>query len=47
MKITKGTPLVYQVVPVANPVFQNRLYHMPIPYDEILKNSKLVQNEGW
>lgn len=47
MKITNGTPLTYQVVTVANPVFQNRLYHMPIPFDEILKNSKLIQNEGW
>ncbi|THU34927.1 RagB/SusD family nutrient uptake outer membrane protein [Niastella caeni] len=47
MKITNGTPLTYQVVTVANPVFQNRLYHMPIPYDEILKNPKLIQNEGW
>lgn len=47
MKITNGTPLTYQVVTVANPVFQNRLYHMPIPYDEMLKNPKLIQNEGW
>lgn len=47
MKITNGTPLTYQVVTVANPVFVNRLYHMPIPYDEILKNPKLIQNEGW
>jgi hypothetical protein len=47
MKITNGTPLTYQVITVANPVFQNRLYHMPIPYDELLKNPKLIQNEGW
>lgn len=47
MKITNGTPLTYQIVTVANPVFENRLYHMPIPYDEILKNTKLIQNEGW
>jgi hypothetical protein len=47
MKIINGTPLTYQVVTVANPVFQNKLYHMPIPYDEILKNAKLIQNEGW
>lgn len=47
MKITNGTPLTYQIVTVANAVFPNRLYHMPIPYDEISKNQKLVQNEGW
>jgi starch-binding outer membrane protein, SusD/RagB family len=47
MKITNGTTPVYQVIPVALPVFQNRLYHMPIPYEEITKNSKLIQNEGW
>ncbi|OQP66555.1 hypothetical protein A3860_13830 [Niastella vici] len=47
MKITNGTPLTYQVVTVTTPAFQNRLYHMPIPYDEISKNPKLVQNEGW
>jgi hypothetical protein len=47
MKIINGTTPVYQVIPVALPVFMNRLYHMPIPYDEITKNSKLIQNEGW
>jgi hypothetical protein len=47
MKITNGTTPVYQVIPVALPVFMNRLYHMPIPYEEITKNSKLIQNEGW
>jgi starch-binding outer membrane protein, SusD/RagB family len=47
MRITNGTPLTYDIINVANPVFPNRLYHMPIPYDEILKNAKLIQNEGW
>jgi starch-binding outer membrane protein, SusD/RagB family len=47
MRITNGTPLVYEVITVANPVFQDRLYHMPVPYDEILKNTSLIQNEGW
>ena len=48
MKITNtGSGFTYQVVPVANISFTNRLYHMPIPYDETTKNSKLIQNEGW
>jgi starch-binding outer membrane protein, SusD/RagB family len=42
-----GTSLTYQPITVATPAFQNRLYHMPIPYSEITKNSKLIQNEGW
>ncbi|RYF13375.1 MAG: RagB/SusD family nutrient uptake outer membrane protein, partial [Flavobacteriales bacterium] len=37
----------YQDVPVANLSFTNKLYHMPIPYSETTKNSKLIQNEGW
>jgi hypothetical protein len=45
--INTGTAFTYQVVPVANISFTNRLYHMPIPYDETTKNSKLIQNEGW
>jgi hypothetical protein len=48
IRITKtGSTLTYQVVPVSNLVFQNRLYHMPIPYDEVTKNTRLIQNEGW
>jgi hypothetical protein len=47
MQITNAASPVYQVIPVATPVFTNRLYHMPIPYDEIIKNNQLIQNEGW
>jgi starch-binding outer membrane protein, SusD/RagB family len=47
VNISNGTTPTYQVVPVATPAFQNRLYHMPIPYDELTKNPKLIQNEGW
>jgi len=47
IKITNGTTVTYQIVPVATTVFQDKFYHMPIPYDEITKNSKLIQNEGW
>ncbi|MET0461573.1 MAG: RagB/SusD family nutrient uptake outer membrane protein [Chitinophagaceae bacterium] len=47
IRITNGTPLTYQVVPVATSKFETRLYHMPIPLDEINKNTQLIQNEGW
>lgn len=49
MKITKNTDgtFSYTRVLVANSVFQPRFYHMPLPYDETLKNLNLVQNEGW
>ncbi len=48
IKITgSGSTLTYQVVPVATAVFQNKLYHMPLPYDETTKNTTLIQNEGW
>jgi hypothetical protein len=33
--------------PVEAMSFNNRLYYMPLPYDEVLKNPNLVQNEGW
>ena len=48
LKITQsGTAFNYQVRDVATLVFQNKYYHMPIPYSEIIKNPKLVQNEGY
>jgi hypothetical protein len=47
-KITKtGTVFTYQKVQVGNLLFDNKLYHMPIPYDETVKNRALIQNEGW
>jgi len=39
--------LTYTPFVVTNAVFQNRLYHMPLPYDETTKNLALIQNEGW
>ncbi len=39
--------LTFQAVQVDNMVFQDKLYHMPIPYDEIVKNSSMKQNPGW
>ena len=45
--INNAGTLTYQTIPVATAAFYNRLYHMPIPLDEITKNTKLIQNEGW
>ncbi|MES2275461.1 MAG: RagB/SusD family nutrient uptake outer membrane protein [Bacteroidota bacterium] len=47
VSITNGTPATYQAIPVTTGVWNDRLYHMPIPYDVITKNTKLIQNEGW
>jgi hypothetical protein len=50
MKITKNATaplLTYQVTDAATVVFTPKMYHMPIPYTEISKNQKLIQNEGW
>lgn len=49
MKITKtGTnTFTYERVQVGTMVFSDKLYLMPIPYDEIVKNLKLEQNPGW
>lgn len=42
-----GTTLNMVNQDVANIVFQNKYYHMPIPYSEIIRNTKLIQNEGY
>jgi starch-binding outer membrane protein, SusD/RagB family len=49
MKITKTVTntFTYEKVQIGTMVFSERLYLMPIPYDEITKNSKLEQNPGW
>jgi hypothetical protein len=48
MKITSGTSgLTYERIQVSTMIFNNKLYHMPIPYDETTKNLALIQNEGW
>ena len=49
MKIVKTAPntYTYAKVPVANMVFNDKLYFMPVPYDEITKNANLDQNPGW
>jgi hypothetical protein len=48
MRIVRtGNTFTYTPFLVKNIVFQNRLYHMPLPYDETTKNLALIQNEGW
>lgn len=50
IKITKDATtgaLTYQVVPVTTIVFQDRLYHMPLPYNETVTDANLKQNYGW
>jgi hypothetical protein len=49
MQITKtaGGTFTYQVVPVVTITFQDKLYHMPIPYNETVTDANLTQNYGW
>ncbi|TDO23119.1 RagB/SusD family nutrient uptake outer membrane protein [Pedobacter duraquae] len=48
LKITpNGTVYDYELQNVTDNVFSNKYYHMPIPYTEITKNTKLLQNEGY
>lgn len=48
LKITQsGTAYNFELQNVTDNVFSNKYYHMPIPYSEITKNTKLVQNEGY
>lgn len=48
MRITSsGSTFTYQKVQVGTLLFDQKLYHMPIPYDEMIKNLALIQNEGW
>ncbi len=46
VKNSNGT-FSYTKTQVSTMVFSDRLYLMPIPYDEITKNSNLEQNPGW
>ena len=49
MSITKNAngSFSYAKIQVGTMVFTDKLYLMPIPYDETLKNSNLEQNPGW
>ncbi|MDO7845523.1 RagB/SusD family nutrient uptake outer membrane protein [Hymenobacter sp. M29] len=37
----------YTYPQVTTMVFQPKLYYMPLPYDEVTKNTNLSQNPGW
>lgn len=39
--------LVFEPRDVASLTFKDKYYHMPIPYNEIIRNKKLIQNEGY
>jgi hypothetical protein len=47
MVIIKAMTLNYNIVNVLQPKFDDRQYFYPIPFDEVLKNSNMVQNPGW
>ncbi|MGV3766965.1 MAG: RagB/SusD family nutrient uptake outer membrane protein [Chitinophagaceae bacterium] len=49
MRITlgNGNVLSYERFNAVPSAFQDRLYLMPLPYDETIKNLALIQNEGW
>ncbi len=44
---TVASPFVYQYVDVSPIIFYNRMYLYPIPFDEVLKNSAIKQNDGY
>lgn len=47
VSITNGATPTFTPTVVTTGIWNDRLYHMPIPYDEVMKNPKLIQNEGW
>lgn len=42
-----GTGTIYQEVPVLQINFTKKMYLAPIPFNEVVKNRKMVQNPGW
>ena len=42
-----GTGTIYQEVPVLQLNFNKKMYLAPIPFYEVVKNRKMVQNPGW
>lgn len=42
-----GTGTIYQEVPVLQLNFEKKMYLAPIPFYEVAKNRKMVQNPGW
>lgn len=44
---TTAPTYTYSRTTAASLVWQNRLYYLPLPYDETTKNLSLTQNPGW
>jgi hypothetical protein len=45
---SSGGQIVYNIGPVLTPVFRNpQMYLYPIPYNEVIKNPRMVQNPQW
>ncbi len=42
-----GTGTIYQQAPVLKMHFEKKMYLAPIPFNEVIKNRKMVQNPGW
>ena len=47
VKVTNGTTPTFQTTEVAKLSWNDRMYHMPIPFNEVSRNPGLIQNEGW
>jgi hypothetical protein len=45
--IKSGAVNNYNAIDVLQPKFDVRQYFYPIPFDEVMKNSNMVQNPGW
>ncbi|KKX50871.1 RagB/SusD family nutrient uptake outer membrane protein [Sphingobacterium sp. IITKGP-BTPF85] len=42
-----NTGQIRQTVPVLKMNFEKKMYLAPIPFSEVIKNPKMVQNPGW
>ncbi|WP_237241624.1 RagB/SusD family nutrient uptake outer membrane protein [Sphingobacterium sp. B29] len=42
-----GTGVIRQSVPILKMTFEAKMYLAPIPFSEVIKNPKMVQNPGW
>ncbi len=47
VKVTPGTPNSFEYFQVEPRNYQDHMIYGPIPYNEILKYSGLIQNKGW
>jgi len=45
--VKDGNTLNYNVVNVVSTNFEIKRYLYPIPYSEVVKNSKMIQNPNW